>query len=63
LLRYSWPFQDLLPSCQLTLMPVLAQILGEEMLLILGLLGGCAHVRVQDHYLTLHQQTSVILNG
>jgi hypothetical protein len=44
-------------------MPVLAQILGEEMLLILGLLGGCAHVRVQDHYLTLHQQTSVILNG
>ncbi|KAK3154857.1 hypothetical protein QOZ80_2BG0195940 [Eleusine coracana subsp. coracana] len=29
---------------QLTVMPVLAPILGEEILLIVGLLGGCAHV-------------------
>nr|ACG39029.1 hypothetical protein [Zea mays] len=29
---------------QLTVMPILAPILGEEMLLIVGLLGGCTHV-------------------
>ncbi|XP_062222511.1 uncharacterized protein LOC133921586 [Phragmites australis] len=29
---------------QLTVMPILAPILGEEILLILGLLGGCTHV-------------------
>lgn len=44
-------------------MPVLAPILGEEKLLIVGLLGGCAHVRDQDNYLTLHKMIYVILNG
>jgi hypothetical protein len=33
-----------MPPLQLTVMPILAPIIGEEMLLIIGLLGGCTHV-------------------
>jgi hypothetical protein len=45
-------------------MPILAPILGEEILLIVGLLGGCTHVIVfhQDLYLIINQHISTFLD-